>query len=685
MPAPLSTSGEGGNLLGPGARAITIILLTLLAIALRAVLFDRVEFKSDQAQASVFAWLLVHQHILPQTSLRTSGGFYNPPFFVYLMALPQLVTASPLWNTAFITALNVLAVPVMYLACRRALGDRGAAIAVLLYAVSPMAIHYSRSIWAPDAMPFFTVLLLWGVMLALGEGNALGLLLGAVALAALVQLHQAAAAYLPLTLLLLVVFARRLPWRRWSTWACLLGGVSAFLVLVAPYIGLEWRGRFADVLGAAHSVGAPAALKPVPWVELWQLIAGWNPALYFDLLLAQEQPALDGSGPIDWAVAVLALIGVIATVVWLWQGGERRVLAAFVLPACVLPPAIMMRSAVPVFLHYLVFVLPLGLILVAIGIETLALMLSRLAVARTHQDAAAYIRYSTAISALLAAAVVAVALVRDVQFNQQLALRVTGGDYGVPLTFTQALMGLEQAAQRDHPTAIYLEQDGDLVWEQRYFTTIGQAPAATVIDPALAQLISVDPAGALYVFRTQGSSGYKMLDAAPDSQRVAIPPAGTPAYSVFHIGAPQIAGIASQLAEQQPLGPFTIGAGLRLTAGSISTLRAGQPLAVALVWQVTDVTPFTHGEARMFLHLYDKDRKTLAQQDALGYPNAMWKTGDRFITWFTLTVPAQLPPGQYTLVGGLYAFDGVKDFNVRGPHNEDLGGEIPLATLTVGQ
>ncbi|MGI8916324.1 MAG: hypothetical protein ACR2JY_21555, partial [Chloroflexota bacterium] len=61
-----------------------------------------------------------------------------------------------------------------------------------------------------------------------------------------------------------------------------------------------------------------------------------------------------------------------------------------------------------------------------------------------------------------------------------------------------------------------------------------------------------------------------------------------------------------------------------------------------------------------------------------------WQRGDRLLTWFTATPPAPLAPGRYTLVAGLYIVDGFHVFPVRGPKGEDLGGEIPLGTLTVG-
>jgi 4-amino-4-deoxy-L-arabinose transferase-like glycosyltransferase len=230
--------------------------------------------------------------------------------------------------TGFITALDALAVGGLYLCCRRGLGEAVALVAALLFAVNPLAVHYARKIWAPDLMPPFTVLLLAGLLAALGEGSAWGLAAVVVALAVLVQLHQAAVVLAAVAAALVIVFAPRLPWRRAGFWLALAGGSATAVALLWPYGRYEVSHQLADLHGMAQQVSAPATLTGAPWLDLWQLLAGWNPELFFAPLAAQEHPSLAGSGLVDWLALGVALLGLATCAAWVVRPEAVRSVAA---------------------------------------------------------------------------------------------------------------------------------------------------------------------------------------------------------------------------------------------------------------------------------------------------------------------------------------------------------------------
>jgi len=688
--------------------ALLATLCLLLAAVCRFALFDLVEFKYDEAQVSTLALDLVYHHIVPQTSILTSGGFHNPPIMVYLAALPVLLSASPLVVTGFFTALNTLAAGGLYLAGRRLFGELAALVATILYAVGPLAVHYSRKIWAPDAMPPFTVLLFAGLALGLADGQGWWLAAALVALAVLMQLHQAAIVLIPATVVLLAVFARRLPWRRVPAWGGLLAGLLGFALLLLPYAVYEQQHQFADVRGMANQVGAQPSLAFVPWRDLWWLTAGWNPQLFFSALAAQERPPLSGSSPLDWAVLFLGLTGIGACLFQLVRPnseeqavvssgatrrsalrsssgeqaaagrkrGTSRVAAATLLLLVLPPPLVIMRSAAPVYPHYLVFLLPLLLLLVGIGVSALGRLLRAARLPAWVVSGA---------PAALAAVLALASLLRLLSFDHQLSVHTTGGDYGTPLRYSlqaaQALRGNSPTGS-DH-RAFVMATDGDVLAVYGYLVAAGIAPLAPLVLPDQALPLPAAARGATYLFTSSNNPAYAALHGAGATSQPL--PVTAPAYTILSLTPNQLQRDARSLVPTlQPVGPFQVGSGLALTAAQTTLAGPSGPLTVNLAWSVSDPAPYARQPIKIFVHLYDPARKTLAQQDALGEAAGSWQAGDRLLTWFTPQFHAPLAPGRYTLVTGVYIVAGFQVFPVRGPHGESLGGEIPLGSVSVG-
>ncbi|MCL4303641.1 MAG: hypothetical protein KJ077_48595 [Anaerolineae bacterium] len=95
-------------------------------------------------------------------------------------------------------------------------------------------------------------------------------------------------------------------------------------------------------------------------------------------------------------------------------------------------------------------------------------------------------------------------------------------------------------------------------------------------------------------------------------------------------------------------------------------------LNLTLFWRPTsEIT----ADYTVFLHLRNSAGATVAQQDSLplagSYPTSRWQPGEVVIDPFTLSLPADLPPGQYTLWAGMYQLDTL----ARLPVANDTSGE----------
>ncbi len=113
-----------------------------------------------------------------------------------------------------------------------------------------------------------------------------------------------------------------------------------------------------------------------------------------------------------------------------------------------------------------------------------------------------------------------------------------------------------------------------------------------------------------------------------------------------------------------------------------SSARAGQELEVVLHWQAR--TPPSR-DYNVFLHLRDAADRSVAQADGLPswygpQPTSSWPPGKVVLDAHLLSLPADLAPGRYRLVAGLYDWRTLERLPLASG-----GDEVELATLTMLQ
>lgn len=86
--------------------------------------------------------------------------------------------------------------------------------------------------------------------------------------------------------------------------------------------------------------------------------------------------------------------------------------------------------------------------------------------------------------------------------------------------------------------------------------------------------------------------------------------------------------------------------------------RPGDTLIVLTVWTVASSYS---KEVVLFTHMLSSTGDLVAQVDRLDAPNWQWQPGDRFVQLHRLSLPSDLPPGDYALAIGYYRrADGVR-------------------------
>jgi mannosyltransferase len=333
----------------PRRRALAIAAgLAAIAAIVRGVARPGRPMWFDETFTLALARLPADRLLWPLTHEEANGGLYVLLVRAALRA-GDAVGADDLAVARLVAAAaGVAAVPALYLACRRALGDAPAALAALLLAVSRFHVYYSVE----------------------ARGYVLAVLLVVLAAGALVSLLEAPRAAPSLA------FAVLAPLATWSHAFAALGlaaqGMAALLhpsvrgargpsaaravrAWLAVALTLGAAGSAAVLLVAVRGdAGQLAWIAPLGWGQVWMV---------FVFLAGHARPLL-----------LAAVAGTASAIVLARGGAERGFGAALALAWGLLPVALAVAvSAWKPLLHprYLIVALPGFLLLAALGLLAL--------------------------------------------------------------------------------------------------------------------------------------------------------------------------------------------------------------------------------------------------------------------------------------------------------------------------
>ena len=179
---------------------VLLLVIILTAVFLRLYkIGDYMTFLGDEGRdVIVVRRLLVYGDpilIGPGTSI---GGMYLGPLYYYMMA-PVLFLAgfSPVGPAVQVALLGVVTVFLVWLVAREWYPSFNGAystnwtalIAAGLYAISPTVIHFSRSSWNPNIMPFFSLLSIYSIWKVYKDKNYNWLIVLGISFAFVLQSH----------------------------------------------------------------------------------------------------------------------------------------------------------------------------------------------------------------------------------------------------------------------------------------------------------------------------------------------------------------------------------------------------------------------------------------------------------------------------------------------------------------
>lgn len=231
---------------------IILIVILLAASFLRLYkISDYMTFLGDEGRDAIVAKDILHGHLTLLGPRASAGDFFLGPIYYYMMAPFLLLTNfDPVGPAIMIALFGIATVFLVYYVGLKFFNARAGLTAAALYAISPLVIAYSRSSWNPNPMPFFSLLMLYYLYLAVKNQSkkifiVVGLLLGIA-----MQLHYLTT-FLAVIIFFFVLLGEPLIERKKliTKYAIHYVGIfGGFLVTFLPFLAFEARHGFVNTL-----------------------------------------------------------------------------------------------------------------------------------------------------------------------------------------------------------------------------------------------------------------------------------------------------------------------------------------------------------------------------------------------------------------------------------------------------
>jgi 4-amino-4-deoxy-L-arabinose transferase-like glycosyltransferase len=644
------------------ARPETLLLVALIVASVtRLGWLDLVEFKSDEAVGLNIAASIARGQALPLTGVDDWSGSPYPPFFVYLMAVPELVTHSAAIATGFVGLLDVLAIGATYLLARSLFGRVAGATATLLYAVSPWGIIYSRKVWDQDTLPLFDTLGLFCLILALKDRRRSLILPGVALLTLATQLHPTAYALAAPAAVLIagcLWIDRQRPGRS-TGW--IAGGVLAAVAIESPYLAWQARNGW-PIRNVVHRLANTVSQTDLSTFRLAASAAFGNG--YPTLAEVPNQWRV--ASAIELALFAVGLL-VVARLVLGPSSVESRFIGVALLAWLAAPVVPQIRHSIPLYPHYFIVLYPLPFVLMGVGIGWL--WSCKWSFPRQH--AVPTRAEVTTRRAVAVGAVVVPVTLGIVAFAQYVAALRDGAvldAFGAPLGRQEALM---QTAARLAPNGVvYLAADGDLAKSLDYL-----ADGRWRVFDDRVELVLPQRSAAALVVTDPTTLAAQLATAWFGSQATASVSLGGQGHALLY----RISQSADGAAVRRPAVPVVFEDGLALGGYRIHPGTKSNQVRIDLLWTLNASLPAK--APTLFQHLVDARGQTLGQVDGLVYGRVDWRPGEYFVTQYSLKRPATTAP--YDLQVGLYDYPSMQRLRILDPPPGAPTDSIDLGQVTV--
>jgi hypothetical protein len=614
--------------------------IIVLAAVLRLGMPGVVEFKRDEANLSALAYDMAHLKTFPLLGIDSSVGIPNAPVSVYLTAVPYIFSSDPTTATLYVGLLNVIAVGLTFALVRRYYGPWAATCAGVFYAVAPWGVIFSRKIWAQDMLPLFVVLTIGTGLLGFLEGKRWAQWLHLPLLAFTGQIHYGAFVLIPASLF--VIVAGRKHWTRAFFLSFLVTGL-----VVAPYaIGAIQSSLLKP--GVLQKIGSTGdkphtlTVSNEALVETGIIISGADIHS-----LAGDKAYADFLATVPNVYGFFDLLGILIFLgaFWLlirtlWRRDSRSIVDVTLLLWFCFPPLAYTITWTPMYIHYLIPLIPAAFIILGVAMSDLWALLPLPKpidppVSLEENIESAPIAEPNVWEMLRARLTIfggaGLGMIAVFQVWLVVALLIfldshsTAGAFGIPLGH---LMTVRTAVLAAHPDSVLADLDGQYIGYNDQTTIwnflLIDVPQVRFLDHGIDVFPSQPP---LYLTLH--------CDAHPTLQRFDLP------------NSDGCLALGIRPAKEQPA---------ILPIGGAGKFANGMQFE-GFIWQnaclTLDSTPDHIGtdDFQVAVHILNADGQKIADADAIGWRGRYWRPGDHILRTFCLPDPSLAPQAARAQIG----------------------------------
>ena len=221
-----------------------LILMVILLVAAFMRLYriaDYMTFLGDEGRdvLVVKRMLVNHKWTLLGPTASVGGFFLGPVYYYFMLPFLWLSRLDPVGPAVMVALFGIATVFLVWKVGRDFFGPQAGLIAAILYTIPPVVLAYSRSSWNPNLMPFFCLLIIYTLWLAVTKRQLKHLALVGFLLGIAFQLHYLATFLVPVIVLYLLLFTRTIENLKYY-----LLGIGGFLLGWSPFFLFELRHRF---------------------------------------------------------------------------------------------------------------------------------------------------------------------------------------------------------------------------------------------------------------------------------------------------------------------------------------------------------------------------------------------------------------------------------------------------------
>lgn len=636
--------------------------LTLLALGVITLVgcfmrWDRLhlaEFTADQAWVINRAYDFVTKGDFPFAGIRSSVGTAQGPVEVWLLAIPAAISHDPLVATAFVGLLQMMAVLGTFWLGNRYFGRTTGLAAAALFAVNPWALQYARKMWTPNMMPLFTVLLFASLYLAVVDGRKRFFGLACLWNTVLFLIHPAGVIFAPVTLVVLIVFWRRLGIRP------LLLGVVLSLIVASPFLYQESQREFESLLiyagvgGAASRIDLDAltTITTMASAQYYPTMMGYD--FRGDWVLPDQANQNRLANGLFYLSIAICLAKVLAPRLRpkAGAGWEKYLL---LLLWFVMPILASIRHSVDYYPHYFIGVYPMQFLMIGVALSHSAGFVGQ-AISR----GSAYGRWAPAVGALAVVLFIGVSQIayfhRYIDYVEDVGPR---GPYGVPLLYSrQAIDTVREIRSELGQMPVYVYS----YLQRQALAYLGRPdlPDMRHIDPPQGLVFPRDPrSGALAVLASDDSAiaarNYNLVDDNGETiprlralgfaelpERAVVGPGDHVYYRFFYLPPDKGEEVIASLRLTEAT--LALENGMRLVGyHHPSRVKAGETVTLSALWELPDAPiEYVWQEFNLFAHVVDKDGQVLAQKDWEIFQYMAWRSSDLLVWYNDMDLPGGL-------------------------------------------